>query len=102
MKRVWASVMVTAMVIVALAGCGGGADWKAKMSRVEQIAAEINVMVEKMMAGETIDETKADAMEDEIDKIGQELDKIYPSLSDADKKEFDARKDAVEKMFEKY
>ncbi|NPV02448.1 MAG: hypothetical protein HPY53_13825 [Brevinematales bacterium] len=102
MKRVFASVMVTAMVIGALAGCGGGADWKSKMSRVEQLAAEMNVMLEKMMAGENIDETKADAMETEIDKIGEELDKIYPTLSEADKKEFDARKNAVEKLFDKY
>lgn len=101
MKKVLAAVMVTAMAIGALAGCGGGNDWKSKMSKVEQLAGEMNTMFEKMMAGETVDEKKADSIENEIDKLGAELDKIYPTLSDADKKEFDARKDAVSKIFDK-
>ncbi|OHD57431.1 MAG: hypothetical protein A2Y33_08070 [Spirochaetes bacterium GWF1_51_8] len=100
MKRFFA--VFAALIIAAglLSSCAGGGDWKGKMTKVETLAAEMQTLLVKYLAGEAVDEKRIEALETEIEKYGEELDKMYPSLSEADKKEFDARKDAVEKMID--
>ena len=100
MKKVLV-LFVTAVVGIGLmANCAGGGDWKAKMTKVEQLTAEMQGLLVKYLAGEKVDESRIDALETEIEKYGEELDAMYPTLSDADKKEFDARKAAVEKAID--
>ncbi|OHD57432.1 MAG: hypothetical protein A2Y33_08075 [Spirochaetes bacterium GWF1_51_8] len=100
MKRffaVFAALMIAAGL---LSSCAGGGDWKAKVARVEQASAEMKTILMQALSGEAFDEKKAEALEAEITKLSEELKDIYPTLSDADKKELETRMDAAEKLID--
>lgn len=74
------------------------ADWKTRMDKLAELK---RLWLKLTAASENADDVlanKANLVEFDMQAIADELDLIYPTLSDAEKKEFDARYAEIDKI----
>ncbi|OHD57427.1 MAG: hypothetical protein A2Y33_08050 [Spirochaetes bacterium GWF1_51_8] len=99
MRKLLIAAVVLAMGMSVVVSCGNtatGGDWKAKMAKVESLTTEMLELVMKAFTGDTNAASRIETVGVELEKLGAELDAIYPTLSDAEKKAFDAEKERIE------